>query len=88
MYEERLPVGLVAVRCGLSSRQLQRRCNTAFGYGPKTLHRILRLQRALALARSGQSLATVAAEAGYADQAHLAREVRAMAAVPLSALLR
>ncbi|MFY1577514.1 helix-turn-helix domain-containing protein [Verrucosispora sp. WMMD703] len=83
-----LPVGSVAERCGLSSRQLQRRCNTAFGYGPKTLQRILRLQRALALARSGRSFATVAIDAGYADQAHLAREVRAMAGVPLSALLR
>ncbi|GIJ12770.1 helix-turn-helix domain-containing protein [Micromonospora andamanensis] len=83
-----LSVGSVAVRCGLSSRQLQRRCNTAFGYGPKTLQRILRLQRALTLARSGRSFAAVAIDAGYADQAHLAREVRAMAGVPLSALLR
>lgn len=83
-----LPVSLVAERCALSPRQLQRRSNTAFGYGPKTLHRILRLQRAVALARSGRPFATVSAGAGYADQAHLAREVRAMAGVPLSALLR
>ncbi|MEV4714176.1 helix-turn-helix transcriptional regulator [Micromonospora sp. NPDC049374] len=83
-----LSVGSVAVRCGLSARQLQRRCTAAFGYGPKTLQRILRLQRALTLARSGRSFATVAVDAGYADQAHLAREVRAMAGVSLSALLR
>ncbi|MEU4561864.1 helix-turn-helix domain-containing protein [Actinoplanes sp. NPDC023936] len=82
-----LPVGAVADRCGLSARQLQRRSNTAFGYGPKTLHRIFRLQRAVALARAGRPFATVSADAGYADQAHLAREVRAMAGVPLSALL-
>jgi AraC-like DNA-binding protein len=82
------PVGTVAERCGLSPRQLQRRSNTAFGYGPKTLHRILRLQRAVALARTGRPFAAVSADAGYADQAHLAREVRAMAGVPLSALLR
>ncbi|GAB3865610.1 hypothetical protein GCM10029963_78000 [Micromonospora andamanensis] len=81
-------VGSVAERCGLSSRQLQRRCTTAFGYGPKTLQRILRLQRALGLARSGRSFAAVAADAGYADQSHLARDVRAMTGVPLSALLR
>jgi AraC-like DNA-binding protein len=36
---------------GLSSRQLQRRFSAAVGYGPKTFHRILRLQRVLALAR-------------------------------------
>jgi AraC-like DNA-binding protein len=32
--------------------------------------------------------ATVAAEAGYADQAHLAREVRALAGASLTALTR
>ncbi|XVV09910.1 helix-turn-helix domain-containing protein [Actinoplanes sp. CA-131856] len=83
-----VPVGLVAERCGLSARQLQRRSNNAFGYGPKTLHRVFRLQRAVALARGGAAFAAVAADAGYADQAHLAREVRAMAGVPLGALLR
>ncbi|MEU8819782.1 helix-turn-helix domain-containing protein [Actinoplanes sp. NPDC048796] len=83
-----VPVGVVAERCGLSARQLQRRANHAFGYGPKTLHRVFRLQRAVALARGGAAFAAVAADAGYADQAHLAREVRAMAGVPLSALLR
>jgi AraC-like DNA-binding protein len=80
--------GAVAQRCGLSPRQLQRKSNTAFGYGPKTLQRIMRLQRAVALARAGQPFAAVSADAGYADQAHLAREVRAMAGVPLTALLQ
>ena len=76
-----------ADRCGLSPRQLQRRSNTAFGYGPKTLARVFRLQRAVDLARSGSPFAAVSAEAGYADQAHLAREVRAMAGVPLGSLV-
>ena len=39
------PVGAIADECGLSPRQLQRRCRSAFGYGPKTLARIFRLQR-------------------------------------------
>ncbi len=82
-----VPVGVVAERCGLSPRQLQRRSNVAFGYGPKTLHRVFRLQRAVALARTGRPFATVSADAGYADQAHLAREVRALAGVPLGALV-
>lgn len=82
-----VPVGVVADRCGLSPRQLQRRSNAAFGYGPKVLHRVLRLQRAVALARTGRPFATVSAAAGYADQAHLAREVRAMAGVPLGELV-
>ena len=61
---------------GLSARQLHRRSLHAFGYGPKTLARVLRFDRAVALARAGTALSTVAARTGYADQAHLAREIR------------
>ena len=81
------PVASIATQCGLSSRQLQRRSNAAYGYGPKVLERIFRLQRAVGLARRGSPFASVSAEAGYADQAHLAREVRAMAGVPLGVLI-
>jgi AraC-like DNA-binding protein len=77
----------VADDVGVSERQLQRRCRTAFGYGPKTLHRVLRFQRALRLARSGGRLADVAAVVGYADQAHMARDTRRLAGVPLTDLL-
>jgi AraC-like DNA-binding protein len=80
-------VGDVAESVGIGERQLHRRALAAFGYGPKVLARILRLQRALALARSGTPLARTAAEVGYADQAHLAREVRALAGRPLTELL-
>jgi AraC-like DNA-binding protein len=72
---------------GLGERQLHRRCRDAFGYGPKMLARIFRLGRALDLARSGVPAATVAARAGYADQAHLSREVRDLAGAPLRTLL-
>jgi AraC-like DNA-binding protein len=67
---------------GLSERQLHRRCVTAFGYGPKTLDRILRLQRFLLLGRADPAagLARLAADAGYADQAHLGHDCRALAA--------
>lgn len=72
---------------GLGARGLHRLSRAAFGYGPKTLARILRLTRALDLARAGVPFATVAASAGYADQAHLSRDVRALAGVPLGVLL-
>ncbi|GAB1645263.1 helix-turn-helix domain-containing protein [Krasilnikovia sp. MM14-A1259] len=81
------PVPALAQTLGLSPRQLLRRCQAAFGYGPKALGRILRLQRALALARRGRAFAEVAAVAGYSDQAHLARDVRALAGVPLGELV-
>ncbi len=81
------PVGLAAAEVGLSARQLHRRSLAAYGYGPKTLGRILRLQRALRIAGSGASWALVAAESGYADQAHLARDVRDLAGTTLGGLV-
>jgi AraC-like DNA-binding protein len=84
---ERRSVRETADRLGLGERQLRRRATAAFGYGPKTLQRVLRFQRALALARAGRPLADVAYETGYADQAHMAHEVRELAGVPIRALL-
>jgi AraC-like DNA-binding protein len=82
------PVSVTADELGLGARQLHRRSLTAFGYGPKTLARILRLQRALALARAGVPYADTAARTGYADQAHLSRDVREFTGTTLSELLR
>ena len=81
------PVATAADAVGLSERQLHRRSLAAFGYGPKTLARVLRLGRAVALARGGTPFADVAARTGYADQAHLAREVKSLAGVPLGQLV-
>jgi len=75
----------------LSSRQLQRRFNTAVRYGPKTFQRILHLQRVLALARKTQvcngKLSLLALETGYADQAHMTREIQRLAGQQPTALL-
>jgi AraC-like DNA-binding protein len=100
-------VATIAAAVGLSGRQLRRVMLADVGLGPKTLQRIGRLQRFLALAeRAGGaarpvvgrpveewgrpaergrpaqrgSLALWAAEVGYADQAHLTRDVAALAA--------
>ncbi|MGW1624560.1 helix-turn-helix domain-containing protein [Streptomyces sp. NPDC002172] len=80
-------VAAAADGLGLGARQLHRRSRAAFGYGPKTLARVLRMQRALALARAGVPLADTAVRAGYADQPHLSREVRELAGLPLGGLL-
>ncbi|MER7416895.1 helix-turn-helix domain-containing protein [Micromonospora peucetia] len=80
-------VTATAAETGLDPRTLHRRCRHLFGYGPKTLARILRMGRALALARAGTPLAEVAARCVYADQAHLTRDVRDLAGVPPTALL-
>jgi AraC-like DNA-binding protein len=76
---------------GLSERQLRRRFDTAVGYGPKTLHRVLRFRGVLAqLSRTGPAtdLADLAIQAGYADQAHLTRETTRLAGRPPGALAR
>ncbi|MEV7833525.1 helix-turn-helix domain-containing protein [Streptomyces subrutilus] len=79
------PVAAVAAGVGFGERRLHRRSLDAFGYGPRTLGRILRLRRALALVLAGTAYAEAAAVAGYADQAHLAREMRALAGTTLRA---
>jgi AraC-like DNA-binding protein len=91
----------VAAEIGLSLRQLRRRCHAAVGYGPKTLQRVLRFRRFVSRidadvparpASRGrldtQDLAVLAAQAGYADQAHLTRECRALAGLTPAALAR
>lgn len=82
------PVAATADALGVGARALHRRSLAAFGYGPKTLARVLRLQRALALAREGTPLAETAARTGFADQAHLARDVRDLTGLPPGELLR
>ncbi|WP_067521202.1 AraC family transcriptional regulator [Alloactinosynnema sp. L-07] len=77
----------IADTIGLSERQLLRRSAAAFGYGPKVLHRVLRFDRALNAVRAGRPAGAVAYECGFADQAHLAREVKALAGTTLTELL-
>jgi AraC-like DNA-binding protein len=72
---------------GIGDRQLRRRFLDAVGYGPKTLERIQRFQRFLALATTGDDLARLALDAGYADQAHLTRECARLSGLPPAALL-
>ena len=73
------PVPVLAGALGLGERQLRRRFAAAVGYGPKTFARVERFRAALALVRAGEPLARAAAEAGYADQAHMTREIAALA---------
>ncbi len=83
------PVAGLADTLGVSERQLHRRCRTAVGYGPKTLDRVLRFRRFLALAETGGhlGLARLAAAAGYADQPHLNRECGRLAGVTPAVLV-
>ena len=79
-----------AADTGLSPRQLRRRFHAAAGYGPKTLQRVLRFRRFVSSIDAGDTagLAALAAETGYADQAHLTRECTRLAGMPPAALAR
>ena len=85
----RRSIAHVADSFGIGERQLLRRCESAIGYGPKTLERILRLQRFLTLAQHAPlgSLTRVARDLGYADQPHMTRDIVRIAGVPPSALV-
>jgi AraC-like DNA-binding protein len=73
-------------KLAISDRQLRRRFIDAVGYGPKMLDRVLRFQRFLCmaseLAAGEESLGRAALDLGYADQAHLTRECRALSGLP------
>ena len=66
---------------GCSRRHLASRFREELGLGPKAVGRILRFERAVEAVRAGRPLAAIAAQCGYADQAHLTREFRALAGV-------
>jgi AraC-like DNA-binding protein len=81
-------VDSVARGLAISERQLRRRFEVAVGYSPRTLARVLRLQRFLTLAQAGAGdLAWLAADAGYADQSHLTRDCAELGGLPAGALL-
>ncbi|MCY1059179.1 helix-turn-helix domain-containing protein [Nannocystis sp. SCPEA4] len=85
----RATVNAVADELGVSERHLRRVFREAFGIGPKAFAKLARFQRALRAAREDgrAAWATIAADAGYYDQAHLIAEFHAIAGAPPRALL-
>jgi AraC-like DNA-binding protein len=84
-------VGAIAREVGWSTRHLSDRMAAETGLTPKVVARVLRFDRArrlLVRARPDRSVARVAAECGYFDQAHLAREFNALAGLPPSTWVR
>lgn len=69
-------VAQLARDLGLTERSLLRRCDEAFGYGPKLLARILRLQRFLQRRHHHANLLDAALDAGYYDAPQLAGDAR------------
>lgn len=80
-FEAGASVGVVVGQSGYSHRHFARRFTESVGLKPKTYCRLLRFGRVLDRLSSGQAqgFAELAAETGYADQAHLTREFRRFA---------
>lgn len=83
-----LGVGETCEQLNVSRTALVRSFRSEIGMGPKLYSRILRFESAVAKVRTAGSdgLASIAAEAGYADQAHMTREFAAFAGLTPSAL--
>lgn len=80
----------VAHLAGVTPRTLERRFRAHVGLGPKWVLKRYRLHEAAArlLAPRPPTLARLARELGYFDQAHFTRDFRAMVGRPPSALVR
>lgn len=80
----RTPVHVVARQVGLSERQLERLFHSQVGLTPKALARVVRVQQAQkALFQAPRyTLAEIALQAGFADQAHFTREYTALVGTP------
>ena len=83
----RARISAIAEKLGWSRKHLAGSFSNAIGIGPKTLSRIVRFNRALGLSRQQTAdWADIAADCGYADQAHLVRDFRQLAGDPPTAL--
>lgn len=77
-------VAAMGAATAMSPRALQRWFARHVGLPPRRYLRLLRFQGAFETVRSEATLADHAAAQGFADQAHMARDFRALAGVPAS----
>jgi len=77
----RVEIGVLSDRIGCSRRHLVQGFREEIGVSPKKAARILRFGHAASLLRSGSraSLARIATDCGYHDQAHMTREFGVLA---------
>ncbi|MCG2586627.1 helix-turn-helix domain-containing protein [Massilia sp. TS11] len=69
-------VAAAAHACQLSARHFERRFLAAHGLRPREWLRVRRFEQSLLQLAQSPSLAQLAAERGYADQAHMSRDFR------------
>ncbi|MET0725218.1 MAG: helix-turn-helix domain-containing protein [Leifsonia sp.] len=60
----------------VSARSVQRHFSRVIGLSPQQVHQVARAREAVARLQSGEAIADVAYALGYADQAHMTRDVK------------
>jgi AraC-like DNA-binding protein len=85
----RAPISGLAAELGWSHRRLIARFRDHVGLTPKALARVIRFDRAVGLLGrpAGESLAAVAYDCGYFDQAHMNRDFRELAGTTPASLV-
>lgn len=73
-----ISINELAARLDVSVRHLSRGFKAAFGTGPKQFARLVRVERAVAARRDGFGWTDIAHACGFADQAHLIHDFRAI----------
>ena len=83
-------IGTLVDELGCSQRHLIETFTAQFGLPPKIMGRVLRFDRAVRIIEGGRasSLAAVAQQCGYYDQAHFARDARQLAGASPSDLVQ
>jgi AraC-like DNA-binding protein len=74
--EPTVPMETLADEQHVSRRQIERDFGHWIGTSPRHLARVVRLQAVSRLAQTGASMADIAADIGYTDQAHMSRVVK------------
>ena len=80
------PVGALSRRAGVSRSHFSRLFRKLCGLSPRDYRRQARVRAARALIEAGAGLSAAAAEAGFADQAHMTRQIRSILGVTPKAL--
>ena len=82
------PIGALCATAGMSRAHYSRRFRRVMGISPIDFRRTLRVEAACALIENGLPLADAAHRVGFADQAHMTRQVRSILGTVPGALRR
>jgi AraC-like DNA-binding protein len=81
-------IAALARRLAISQDPFEKRFRRAVGASPKQFASLIRVRHAIASYRPGMPMAALAAEAGYHDESHFSRALRAMTGLPPARFFR